>query len=101
MVVQRGQWVTTVLPLPRAHCRWKAGFPAEVTFDGLYLAPSKLKILHVLECLRVCGMADVHHECLIIRRNHLFEFKPVNKGNLRIPAPGFVIALADVIVEWA
>src|ERR1700726_3861635 len=101
MVVQTRRWNTTALPLPRAHCRWKAGVPTEVTFDGLYVAPSKLKILHVLECLPVCGMADVHHECLAIRRNHLFEIKPVNKRNLCVPAPGLVFALADVIVEWA
>jgi hypothetical protein len=89
------------LPLPGAHCRWKAGFPTEVTFDGLYLAISELKIFHVLERLSVRGVTDIHHKCLVVRANHLLQVEPLDLSTLCVPASCFEIALADVVVEWA
>src|ERR1700722_8398683 len=95
------RWATTVLPLPGAHCRWKAGFPTEVTFDGLHLVLSKLKIFHVPERLSVRGVTDVHHKCLVVCPNHLLQVKPVNISNLCVPASCLEIAFTDVVVERA
>jgi hypothetical protein len=101
IVVQGKRWDTIASLLPGAHCRWKAGFPTEVTFDGRHLVLSKLKIFHILECLSVRGVTDVHHKCLFVRPNYLLQVKPVNIGILCVPASCFEIAFTDVVVEWA
>src|SRR4029077_163950 len=91
---------TGVLLLPRTHCRRKAGFPAKVTFNGLHLGISKLKIFHVPERLAVRCVTDVHHKCLVVRPNHLCQVEPIYKTTLCVPASCLVIALTHVIIEW-
>ena len=53
------------LPLPGAHCRWKAGLRTEVALDRLHLVIFKPEILYVAERLAVFGPTDVHHKRLV------------------------------------
>src|SRR5580658_1480383 len=89
-----------VLLLP-AHSRRKVVLRPEVTLDGLHLLVFEPQILHVPKRLTVRRVTDVHHKCIVARSNHLLQVMPLDKRNLRVPAPFLESALTDVVVEWA
>src|ERR1700722_5113457 len=92
------RWAATMLLLPGAHCRWKAGLRAEVALDGRHLAISKPEILHVAECLSILGPANVKHKRLVAASKYPLQVKPVDKVNLGLPASRFESTLIDVVV---
>jgi hypothetical protein len=81
-IVLKKRWPNTVLPLPGAHCRWKAGLRTEVALDGLQFVISKPDILHVAERLAVLGPTNVHHERLVAAAKNPLQIKPLDKFNL-------------------
>src|ERR1700688_1721770 len=76
------RWATTVLRLPGAHCRWKAGLRTEVALDGLHLVIFKPQILHVAEMFAVLGPTNVHHKRLVATSKHPLQVKPLDEINL-------------------